>query len=206
VLKTPFPESLLLEPPVFFEKLCQKPVIHKILVRHYSPRKGPPFIFSEGSKTTLYLLVGTSSAVASAIGADIALGSAQDRVSYFGRVLDRSEYGWHTTDPDTRRKMRALQEIAGYDKSGFINPDGTLDRSKVHKAYTDWESGPARERERLLEERLNQQDQEIRSQRDEIRSQRDEIRSQRDEIRSQRDEIRSLYDRLESYEKEVSIK
>jgi hypothetical protein len=88
--------------------------------------------------------------------------------------------------------MRALQEIAGYDKSGFMNPDGTLDSAKVYKAYTDWESGPTRERERLLEERLNQQ---------EI-----EIRSQRDEIRSQRDEIRSLSDRLEPYEKEISIK
>lgn len=66
VLKTPFPDNLLLEPPAFFEKICQKPVINKILIRHYSSQKGASAAFTGGSKVAWYLAIGTSAVVTSA--------------------------------------------------------------------------------------------------------------------------------------------
>lgn len=197
VFITPFPDELLLEPPAFFEKIYKKPLINRILVRHYSSRKGASAAFTGGSKIAWYLAIGTSAAVSSAVSADVGLSTLTGEVTYIGRAYDRSKYGWYTESPGAREKMRVL-EAAGFEKSDFINSDGRLNYVKVHRFYNEWESAWT-EREAALEERLTQQE-------NEIKSQRDEIKSQRDEIKSQRDEIKLLSDRLENYEKETSIK
>lgn len=129
---TPFPEELLPEPPVFFEKICQKAIVNKILVRHYSSRRGSSYAFASSKKGVQAVLI-ASSVTSLLVAADLSYATAFDQTPYLTRVHDRSKYGWHTSDRSARARMLILEGV-GFDNSSFVK-NGQLDIAKVHREY-----------------------------------------------------------------------
>lgn len=167
IFKTPIPSELLLEPPAFFERICQKPTINKILVRRYSSRKASSIFFTASERNWKIILLSVSAGASAFYGLDSTLANLKGESLYLTRLYDYNKHGWYTDKLDVRSRMLVLLDL-GYNSSDFVK-NGRLDPLMVHRAYNEWESG-FKERENLFEKLLKIQDQQIKGQKIEIDS------------------------------------
>lgn len=138
--KTPVPEDLLLEPSQIYQKIFNNKVISRIIGRrNYSSRSGKSaYIFYTNNRMLLKTCVSVGAVVlGSVFTVDSCIANVTGDTQYVSRAYDRSAYGWSTTSPKARERMRFLEEI-GLDSQPFVKDDGRLDIQKVHKAYNDY--------------------------------------------------------------------